>query len=168
MTSTPANQSKDYLVFEEQISKAGSLSGEVLIAHLFSETLLDRIITKRLPGGTKFLDKGKPNYAQKLLLVEALNNLSDDVAQSLTQLNKIRNQLAHKFGRDLTEEDILQIGSPLAMFGQLKARFQPVDKQALLRVTLSAICASLSAFTSAAEEGLPLGTFKIRNPKLNK
>jgi hypothetical protein len=161
-------QSKDYLLFEEQMRKAGSPSGEVLIAHLFSETLLDRIIAKRLPGGAKFLEKGKPTYAQKLLLAEALNNLSDDVAQSLTQLNKIRNQLAHNFGRNLTDEDIQHIGSPLAMFGQLKAKFQPADRRMLLGVTLSALCATLSAFTSAAEEGLPLGTFKIANPKLKK
>ncbi len=150
------------------MSKAGSPSGEVLIAHLFSETLLDRIIAKRLPGGAKFLEKGKLTYAQKLLLAEALNNLSDDVAQSLTQLNKIRNQLSHNFGRNLTDEDIQHIGSPLAMFGQLKAKFQPADTRVLLGITLSALCATLSAFTSAAEEGLPLGSFKIANPTLKK
>ncbi len=157
---------KDFLLFEEQMQKAGSPSGEVLIAHLFSETLLDRIITKRLPGGAKFLEKGKPNYAQKLFLAEALNNLSDDVAQSLTQLNKVRNQLAHNFGRDVTPEDIQHIGSPLAMFGQLKATIQPLDARSLLGVALAAVCAALSAFASAAEDGLPLGSVKIANPKI--
>lgn len=157
---------QDFLLFEEQMQKAGSPSGEVLIAHLFSETLLDRIIKKRLPGGTKFLEKGKPNYAQKLLLVEALNNISDDVAQSLTQLNKVRNQLAHNFGRDVTDDDIQNIGSPLAMFGQLKAQIKPTDTRTELDIALTAACASLSAFASAAEEGLPLGSVKIANPKL--
>jgi hypothetical protein len=157
---------RDFLLFEEQMQKAGSPSGEVLIAHLFSETLLDRIITKRLPGGAKFLEKGKPNYAQKLLLAEALNNLSDDVAQSLTQLNKVRNQLAHNFGRDVTHNDIQHIGSPLAMFGQLKAQIKPADTRTELGIALAAACAALSAFASAAEEGLPLGSVKIANPKL--
>lgn len=161
----PSKQN-DYLLFEEQMQKAGSPSGEVLIAHLFSETLLDRIITKRLPGGAKFLAKGKPIYAQKLFLAEALNNLSDDVAQSLSQLNKIRNQLAHNFGRDVTTEDIQHIASPLAMFGQLKAQFRPQHAKAELGIVLSAVCATLSAFTAAAEEGLPLGSVKIANPTL--
>jgi hypothetical protein len=166
MNVKQASQDKDYPRFEEQMRKAGSASGEILIAHLFSETLLDRIITKRLPGGAKFLEKGKPSYAQKLLLAVALNNLSEDVARSLTQLNKVRNQLAHNFGREVTDDDIQHIGSPLAMYSQLKAKFQPNDQRALLGIVLIALCATVSAFTNATEEGLPLGSFKIANPKL--
>lgn len=44
MKPEPPAKSKDYLLFEEQMRKAGSPSGEVLVAQLFSETLLDRII----------------------------------------------------------------------------------------------------------------------------
>lgn len=85
----------------------------VLRGHLFSESLLERIIRLSLPRGDKVVESASFSYAQKLLFVEALETMPDSVCSSLRGLNKLRNQCAHELGRTITDADVVKIGSPL-------------------------------------------------------
>jgi hypothetical protein len=59
----------------------------VLRFHLFSESLLERLIAQRLPRPDRLLDRGRLTFNQKLLLVSALDLVADGVVQSLRHLN---------------------------------------------------------------------------------
>lgn len=150
-TSMPIDQlsiRRDCARLEQEMRLAHSPSTEVLVAHLFVETLLDRMISARLPGGRKFLEKGKPNFAQKLLLVHAFPAISDDLLAALTSLNKLRNQLAHNFGRQVTASDLKQLSSTMEVIPELFDRMKPTTPRQCSGIILSAICGTLATCAS--------------------
>ena len=102
----------------------------ILRAHLFTENLLERLIRLGIPRGDKVIETASLSYAQKLVLVEALEELPDAVASSLRGLNKLRNQCAHQLGRTISDADVVRIGSPLgSSFTQFhrKAKYDPTE-----------------------------------------
>lgn len=105
----------------------------VLRGHLFSESLLERIIRLSLPRGDKIVESASFSYAQKLLFTEALDTIPDSVCSSLRGLNKLRNQCAHELGRTITDADVVKIGSPLGKEFTVMHRQSKYDPVTTLR-----------------------------------
>lgn len=133
----------------------------ILRAHLFTENLLERLIRLNLPRGDKVIEAASLSYAQKLVLVEALEALPDAVASSLRGLNKLRNQCAHQLGRVISDADVVRIGSPLgSSFTQFhrKAKYDPTET---LRKVTSYVAGYMTGVCHASEE------IKVANEKLD-
>ncbi|MCP1174314.1 hypothetical protein [Ralstonia chuxiongensis] len=117
----------------------------VLRAHLFTEALLERLILVSLPRGDKIVEAGNLTYAQKLVLVEALQKLPDDITSSLRGLNKVRNQCAHELGKEISETDVTRIGSPFgAAFSRMRVSAGGNMGDLLYRA-ISRICGFMAA-----------------------
>lgn len=124
----------------------------ILRAHLFTENLLERLIRLSLPRGDKVIEAASLSYAQKLVLVEALEELPDAVASSLRGLNKLRNQCAHQLGRTVSDADVVRIGSPLGTsFTQFhrEAKYDPIET---LRKVASYVAGYMTGVCHASEE----------------
>jgi hypothetical protein len=140
----------------------------VLRTHLFSENLLERLIRLKITRGDKIIEGGSLTYAQKLILVEALEALPDPISSSLRGLNKLRNQCAHELGRALSDADVVRIGSPLGHFftqTHREAKYDPIK-------TLSGVASYLAGYIIGAchayEEARVEGQSLLRAPCTKK
>lgn len=131
--------------FKKAVSGESDDIVQVLKSHLYTEHLLERIFLLRLPRGDKLLDGAALTYAQKVLLVEALGSIDDAVASSLKALNKVRNHLVHELGRQISDVDLLRIGSPLGKeFTRMRKEVKD-DPSSTLKSVCSYLCGYLSA-----------------------
>jgi len=78
----------------------------VLRSHLYIESLLDEIITRKLPNPNKLKGKNNLKFSFKVDLAEALGILPEDYASSIRGFNGIRNNFSHKKGYVLTDDKL--------------------------------------------------------------
>jgi hypothetical protein len=127
----------------KELLAPGDLMVMVLRFHLFTESLLERLIAQRLPRPDRILERGRLSYNQKLLLVSAFDLVSDGVVHSLRHLNALRNKCAHRRGRTIGSEDIIQMGQPLGHeFPEALAKREDSGLQAFVDL-VNIICRSL-------------------------
>jgi len=114
----------------------------VLKIHLFAEHYLDELICLEMPSGYKILDF-EFTFWQKLRILNSMNILEDETTESLTKLNKLRNNSAHTMGYDMSVQEIDKIGRPLGpVYSKLKKECIN-DKSKLLKSTLSKVLEEL-------------------------
>lgn len=127
----------------------------VLRIHLLTEHYLERLLAASLPRGDRLLDSGSLSYAQKLVLVDSLDVLQDEVVQCLKGLNRVRNSCAHEMEREITIPDIERIGRPLGSeFTSLRQQHYP-DVKALLYHVVGCLGRDLSGAVFFAEVESP-------------
>ena len=144
-------QEKDLKNFQQAIGTENDPIILILRGHLFTENLLERLITFKLPRGDKVIENGNFSYYQKIILVESLNCISDPVISVLRNLNKLRNQCAHELDKKISENDISRLGSPLGkQFTQFK-REAKFEETILLRMVINYICGYLTGFCQYSE-----------------
>jgi len=82
----------------------GDLTTSLLKTHLLVEAVLSEAIEVHFwfPSYVKPLNLG---YAKEVLLCGGLGLLFRDEVRYLTELNRVRNELAHRLGRTLTKSD---------------------------------------------------------------
>jgi len=76
----------DYAICDEFLSVLSAPAKDLTVllrAHLMSESLFDRILTGLLPRGSLIVQRGRLSYSQKLVLLQALGQIDDDVANCL-------------------------------------------------------------------------------------
>lgn len=155
MAASPADNdvwAVEYQAFQKASNADADPTMLILRAHLFSESLLERLIALKLRRGDKIIDSGSFTFAQKLILAEAIDSLDDSIATSLRNLNKLRNQCAHELGRTITAADVTRIGSPIGKYFtklQRETNYEPVST---LRVLLSYVCGYITGVCNAIEE----------------
>lgn len=88
-------------------------TGMVIRAHLYFEQLLGWGLEQRLDKPEAVLGGQGVTYNQKLRLCYALSIIDDECYGFLRALGKIRNSFGHDLGRQLTEDDIVALVSPL-------------------------------------------------------
>lgn len=95
-------------------SENNPLSG-ILQCHLFVESLLEELIRFSLGKNAEAILSAHLNFNQKLAIVaklELYNNwplMPDYVIASLRRLNALRNKLAHRYGYDITQNEIREL-----------------------------------------------------------
>ena len=95
----------------------------LLKAHLYIENLLERIIVASLKRGDRVFENARLSFFQKLVLVDSLDTVPDNVITSVRHLNTLRNGIAHQIERSISEADVRRLGDPLGEVFQ-RARAQ--------------------------------------------
>ncbi|SDA57287.1 MULTISPECIES: hypothetical protein [unclassified Janthinobacterium] len=135
---------REFKKFTAAIGDEGDPTMLILRAHLFSESLLERYITFKFPRGDKVIENAALSFHQKLIIVDAFDELGDHIISSLRNLNKLRNQCAHQLDKRISDGDVLKVGSPLGtMFTRLR-REANFDEIILLRSIINYICGYLT------------------------
>lgn len=80
----------------------------IITTHLFTEHWLNQILLKFCPHR----DLTTHRYAVKLDLAYGIGKLSEDLFHNLTNLNRLRNQIAHRLDFDLTQMALDYRGCP--------------------------------------------------------
>lgn len=142
----------EFSKFQASIGTSTDATMLVLRGHLFSESLLERLIRLKLPRGDKVLEGASLTYAQKLALVEALGAIPDSIAATLRGLNKLRNQCAHDLGRTVLEADVVRLGSPLGKVFTQTHRKCKYDPLSTIRIVLNYVIGSLTGLCHIEEE----------------
>ena len=142
---------KEFERFHRAIGAQSDPIAVILRAHLFTETLLERFITARLPRGDKLIEHGNLSYHQKLCAVEALQVLKDSAISSLRNLNKVRNQCAHELSKQISGADIARIGNPLGPEYRRIKRDSNFDDVKLLRLLIYYLCGYINGALSTVE-----------------
>ncbi len=145
-------KNKEFRRVSETVAKEKDPSILVLRAHLYTENILERILTNSLPRGDKLAEHGSNlSYYHKLLIVDSLDRVDDQTISSLRNLNKLRNACVHQLDRDITFSDVTQIGSPLGKtFTRIK-RDQKLDEVKVLRGVIMYILGRLLRHCHSAE-----------------
>lgn len=93
----------------------------IILLHLYSEQILEELITLCLERPSNLLQNGRLSYKQKLLLVESFAKIDPKVLRFLNVLNKLRNKAAHSLEFKPNEESIRELvgttGLDLSRFG---------------------------------------------------
>jgi hypothetical protein len=123
----------------------------ILQTHLYAENLLERLLVAELPKGKKLISDGRLTFFQKIKVVESLDIVDGQVIKSLSELNKVRNVLAHKFDHELTSDSIEKFGKP---FGDDYINFTNKSESCLflrLQLVCNHLIASLAGYTKTIE-----------------
>jgi hypothetical protein len=100
-------------IFIREISKASDSVYGVLISHLYIDHLLDRIIIASTVNDSGLTGKDGLSFSSKIKLAVALSGIRPQLADSLKKLNSIRNDCAHEFGHEISQEKIDKLGLTL-------------------------------------------------------
>ncbi|CAA0120409.1 hypothetical protein [Zhongshania aliphaticivorans] len=104
---------REMKIFQKEISKASDSIYGVLISHLYIDHLLDRIIIASTVNDSGLTGKGGLSFSSKIKLAFALSGIAPQLADSLNKLNSIRNDCAHEFGHEISQEKIDKLGRTL-------------------------------------------------------
>jgi len=85
----------------------------VLRGHLYSESILERLIVHELPRGDRLVEEAGLSYRQKLAIGDALNIIPDNIITFLRNLNRLRNALAHEMEKEIGDDDVERLCRPL-------------------------------------------------------
>jgi hypothetical protein len=125
--------SPGFLKFMKAMEGHPSDVSAILNCHLVAEYFLDQIIHASLPRADVLLEGSRYTFSNKLLLVKALDVLSDQTVSSLKALNKVRNLCSHELDYKVTETNIDSIGRP---FGKEYLEMKKEYANELLHYTL--------------------------------
>ena len=140
---------------EEVNSYIGEIENPILFmlqVHLYSENLLERYIVAELPKGKKLIENGRLSYYQKVQVVGAFGVVDDGVLSSLTEFNKVRNNLAHNLNHEFTHKHLRKFSLPL---GGVSSEFTDRANGCLikeLKLTLNHLVCRLAGFTVISEK----------------
>ena len=124
----------------------------ILRIHLYTEHLLERIISCKLPRGDRHLNGSNISYNQKLSLVSAFDYIPDEIITALKQLNRVRNQCVHELHKEITISEIDRIGRPFGAKYTKICRENVGNNFSTMFDTFVLMCAGIAAFTHRAEE----------------
>ena len=152
--SEPSDMNDKLREFAEYTSACGNIADSVLLvlrAHLYFEYMLERVITAGLKRGDRFIENGRPTFAQKLALVSAFDKLNDSFITALRNMNKVRNKCAHERNKEIGIADVELIGRPLGnVFTEIRKDCHD-DVHACLKRTLDALAGGIGAHTHYSE-----------------
>ncbi|MGO2496794.1 MAG: hypothetical protein ACTH6I_02125 [Vibrio litoralis] len=140
-----------YIKFESSIRNESDPTMQVLKAHLFAENAFENLIALQLPRGDKVVERGNLSFHQKLVLIDALNIVPDNVISSFRFLNKIRNQFAHDLDASVTHNDLLKLGSPLGKKFTEYRKESAGDDELLLKKLIHYLCGTITGISFAYE-----------------
>lgn len=131
----------------------------LLRAHLLVEHYMERLLCLYLRRGDKVI-KHRFTFAQKLVLIEGLDAVSDKGCQAIRELNAVRNDMVHRMEREVKSPDIDAIGRPLGTdFTEMKACYanNPHDLLcATLNLVFRKICCAIFS-REASGQPKPVG-----------
>ena len=142
---------EELAVFEAQISKASDSTYGTLIAHLYVEHLLDRYLKTKIQNEPELFGENGLSFSNKLKLVKGLGNFNLELLDSLSKLNLIRNNCAHKFGYQITDKEVANLKNALGKNYKRILREYPEAEVGAIAPIVWNICGQFLAVTLEAE-----------------
>lgn len=93
-------------------------------AHLYLDHILNDLISEELKNPNA-LGIDRMSFSQKLQLVDAMGLLGNATIAAIRHLNKVRNDIAHKFDFQLTDKEVKKIISTTAKFLRVIIKEEP-------------------------------------------
>ena len=100
----------DIDALSDEFGNLDELDYQFIKVHLFSERLLDQIISAQLNDARRLLEKGNLTFYQKLLLVEACLVLDKQTLDCLKVISGVRNKVVHDIEFHVGEAEVEAIG----------------------------------------------------------
>lgn len=136
----------------------------VLKGHLVSERYIERLIKLILVKGEIIIEKGRLTYAQKLYLLDSLGFIPNDLIECHSNLNKLRNKMAHELGYEISLNDIELIGRPMGkMYSKMKKE-RGNDLKNLLCSVIGFICSGLAHYAVEYENISKTKKMELKKP----
>ncbi|OGH84919.1 MAG: hypothetical protein A2493_00395 [Candidatus Magasanikbacteria bacterium RIFOXYC12_FULL_33_11] len=87
------------------LNKQSELLIFVLRSHLIIEYFLEKIINQK----TSIKLKGKETFYTKILVIEAINLIPEEIIKAIKELNTLRNKIGHELDYEIKEKDTLRL-----------------------------------------------------------
>ncbi len=100
---------KAIFLVQEQISNNDETVSLVLKTHLFTEYLMEGLLTQQLGDKADPIIQLDLGFSRKLSLVSSYKLIPDFVVASLRRLNKLRNQCVHTLNLNPSYDDVFVI-----------------------------------------------------------
>lgn len=105
-----ALKKREQAIYKQEISRGNELKLRVLHDHLYIEHLLERYISTKLRTTDGLFGQNGLTFEKKLCLAKSFQGLNSESVDSIRKLNKLRNDLVHKFKHQPTEAEIDDFG----------------------------------------------------------
>jgi hypothetical protein len=140
--------------FDKAMDEARDFVMIILRAHLHYESQLERLIRSAAPRGELLVDDSQLfTFSQKLLIVDAHEAVPRELVAALKGVNAVRNRCVHDLAKQLTDADIVKIGSPLGKKLTELRRDCNFNEIETLRTLISHIAGRLARCVFSAEHG---------------
>lgn len=138
-------------IFEAEIGKATDSIYGTLIAHLYIEHLLDRYLKTRIPKPEELVGVRGLSFANKLKLVKGFGEFDPQLLDSLSKLNWIRNDCAHVFGHQISNDKVEALGRTLGKdYKRILTQYPEAEVGAIAPIVWN-ICGRVLSATLNAE-----------------
>lgn len=138
-------------VWEDAISKASDSIYGILISHLYLEHLLDRYLNAELSKDVGLLDKKRLTFASKLKRVKSFGEIDVQLLDSISKVNDIRNNCAHVFGHEISDEEVEKLGRTLGKnYKSILQKYPDTDTHGIAPITWH-ICGHLLSYVALVE-----------------
>jgi hypothetical protein len=138
--------------FEAEISKATDSIYGTLIAHLYVEHLLDRYLKTKIPNEAKLFGERGLSFTNKLKLVKGFGEFESQLIDSLSKLNSIRNDCAHVFGHQISDDKVEALGRTLGKdYKRILTKYPKAEVGAIAPIVWN-ICGRMLHATLEAEK----------------
>lgn len=138
-------------IFELEISKASDSIYGTLIAHLYVEHLLDRYLKIKIPNEAALFGEHGFSFSNKLNLIKGLGGFNSELHDSLLKLNLIRNNCAHKFGYQVSKNEVQNLKNTLGKDYKRIIKEYPEAEVGAIAPILWNICGQLLYITLEVE-----------------
>ncbi len=142
---------KELAIFEKEIRKASNSIYGTLIAHLYVEHLLNRYLKTKLIKDADLFGKNGLSFSNKLKLVKGFGEFDQQLIDSISKLNVIRNNCAHLFGHQITDKEVETLGKTLGKdYKRIKDTYPNAEVGAITPIIWN-ICGQVLHTTLQAE-----------------
>ena len=138
--------------YSASIDRSKDAVSRILLTHIYIENLLERYISTKVKKANKLFGKNGLSFIQKLNLVAAYGELTNQEYDSINKLNILRNNYAHEFEYEMEPKILEDLGRTI---GKNYKDFTDVcsDNDILLCRVLSYISGTISRLAADAENG---------------
>lgn len=138
-------------IFEAEICKATDSIYGTLIAHLYLEHLLNRYLKIKIPHEAKLFGERGLSFANKLKLIKGFGEFEPQLLESLSKLNSIRNDCAHVFGHQISNDQVEALGRTLGNdYKKIRTNYPEAEVGAIAPIVWN-ICGRVLRTTLEAE-----------------
>lgn len=142
---------REICIFEREIGKASDSIYRVLITHLYIEHLLDRYLKTKVKTAEGLIGKYGLSFSNKLKLVRGFGEIDPQLIDSISKLNSIRNNCAHLFGHQITDEEVEALGKTLGKnYNRIKETYPGTEVGAIAPIIWN-VCGQVLSYTLLAE-----------------
>ena len=135
----------------QSLEYSGDVTSRILLTHVYFEFLLERYISTKLKSTKRLFGKRGLSFMHKLNLAVSFGELDEQFYDGIKKINDIRNDMAHKFQHQVSEESITNLARTLGKkYSEIKKKSK--DSREILDRSLDFMIGRFSGFVDQAEK----------------